>query len=296
MSGASTDPRRDAVALMGIVNLTPDSFFDGGRFDASGSAVRHAERLVTEGARVIDLGAESTRPGSRAVPADEQIARLGSTVRDVARFARVSIDTTDARVAAWALDEGASMLNSVSLDVAGAFGELARARGAELVLMHSRGAMASMPGFSTYAPNRYGDVVEDVAREWSAAAARALASGLSPSALWFDPGIGFHKNADHSLELLARLHEFPARLAGTSADLRMLVGTSRKSFIAARSPAAPDARLGGSIATCLSAAMRGARLLRVHDVEPVRQALDLFFAVERSIEPRTAAPLEAPPP
>jgi dihydropteroate synthase len=281
---ATVDVARDDIALMGIVNLTPDSFFDGGRYDATGSAARHAERLVAEGARVIDLGAESTRPGADRVPADEQIARLGTTVREVARFARVSIDTTDARVAAWALDEGATMLNSVSLDVAEAFGELARARGAELVLMHSRGPMSSMAGFSTYAPNRYGDVVRDVAREWSAAAERALGTGLPRSALWFDPGIGFHKNADHSLELLARLDAFRALLG----DVKILVGTSRKSFIATRSPGSPEERLGGSIATALSAALRGARLLRVHDVQPVKQALDLFFAVERRPRPEEA--------
>ena len=286
--------KREGIALMGIVNVTPDSFFDGGRHDGAGAATRHAERLVSEGARVIDLGAESTRPGAARVPRDEQIARLGSTVREVARFARVSIDTTDAEVAAWALDEGATMLNSVSLEVASAFGELARSRGAELVLMHSRGDMASMPGFSSYAPDRYEDVVADVACEWRAAADAALTTGLSPDALWFDPGIGFHKNADHSLELLARLGELAALLPpGT----RVVVGTSRKSFIAASSSIpgeAPEDRLGGSIATSLSAAARGAQMLRVHDVQPVRQALDLFFAVEDLPVGRRATPRAAP--
>lgn len=270
--------RRDEIALMGIVNVTPDSFFDGGRHDGPGAAVRHAERLAEEGASVIDLGAESTRPGAARVAAEEQIARLGGSIRDVARFARVSIDTTDPRVAAWALDEGATILNSVSLEAAGALGELARSRGAELVLMHARGDMTSMEGFSTYGGDRYGDVVADVAMEWAAAADRATATGLPRSAVWFDPGIGFHKNAEHSLELLARLDEFRALLPGS----RIAVGTSRKSFIASASSGAPpaDARLGGSIATAISAALRGATLLRVHDVQPVRQALDLFFAVE----------------
>lgn len=271
---------------MGIVNVTPDSFYDGGRHADATAAVKHAERLVTEGAAIIDLGAESTRPRAESIPADAQIARLGGAVREIARFARVSIDTTDPKVAAWALDEGASMLNSVSLDVARAFGELAAARGAELLLMHARGSMTTMPGFSTYASNHYGDVVADVAREWSAAADQAIAAGLPRTALWFDPGIGFHKNADHSLELLARLGAF------SSLGVRIAVGTSRKSFIAARSSGASSAedRIGGSIATALSAAMRGATLLRVHDVLAVRQALDLFFAVETDAREESRAP------
>jgi dihydropteroate synthase len=278
------------IALMGILNLTPDSFFDGGAIDLGSAAAKVArvEKLVRDGANVVDIGAESTRPGASPIDAAEQIARIGSTIREARSIARISIDTTDPAVARWALDEGATMLNSVSLDAAAPLGALANEYRAELLLMHSRGSMRAMPGFSTYPRTAYDDVVEDVAREWSVAADRATAEGLERGALWFDPGIGFHKNASQSLELLGRLSEF--RRLG----VRVCVGTSRKSFIAAFDRAtqarsekvAPCDRLGGSIATALAAAARGATLLRVHDVADVRQALDLFFAVEaRSARP-----------
>jgi dihydropteroate synthase len=189
----------------------------------------------------------------------------------------------------------------VSLERARALGELARSRGADLVLMHSRGDMSSMPGGSTSRPSaprsdrtRYVDVVADVAREWLAAAEEALSTGLPRDALWFDPGIGFHKDAEHSLELLVRLAEFEASFAPRFGEdgPRVVVGASRKSFIAARSSVPgelPGDRLGGSIATALSAAIRGARMLRVHDVQATRQALDLFFAVEDSRAPSAHA-------
>lgn len=269
------------IALMGIVNVTPDSFFDGGRHVAPGAATRHAERLVAEGASIVDVGAESTRPGAARVAAAEQIARVGSTIREVARFARVSIDTTDPEVAVWALEQGATMVNCVSLAAAAELGRLAATRDAELVLMHARGDMTSMTGFSEYPP--YADVVAEVVDEWTAAAQRALDAGLAGDAIWFDPGIGFHKNAEQSLELLARLGDATARLRDRGFAPKLAVGTSRKSFIAKTSraaDAAPEDRLGGSIATALSAVTRGARLLRVHDVSAMRQALDLFFAIE----------------
>ncbi|HLM75469.1 MAG TPA: dihydropteroate synthase, partial [Polyangiaceae bacterium] len=192
--------QRQRVVLMGVLNRTPDSFSDGGRFVDDSAALRRVQELCDEGADIVDIGAESTRPGSDPVSAEDQIARLGEVVREAAqRGPLVSIDTTLPEVAAWALDQGAAIVNSVSLEPAAALGALCARYDAALVLMHCRGNMAAMPGYSLYDDAAYGDVVADVAREWSAAAQRALDAGLPPSELLMDPGLGFAKNARHSL-------------------------------------------------------------------------------------------------
>jgi dihydropteroate synthase len=277
---ALLENRRERTLLMGILNRTPDSFSDGGRFIDDGPAVAHVEAMVREGAEVIDVGAESTRPGSAAVPAAEQIQRLGSVVKLLAERAVVSIDTTSPEVAERALQDGASVINSVSLEPAAELGALAASRGAALVLMHSRGAMAGMRGFSTYADSAYDDVVADVRREWSEAADRALRAGLPREDLVLDPGLGFFKNARHSLELCARLNELVAL------GFPVLVGTSRKSFVtrvAREEPLAPpDRRLGGSIAAAIACVERGASFVRAHDVAETRQALAVADAVRRA--------------
>ncbi|AUX47438.1 dihydropteroate synthase [Sorangium cellulosum] len=281
---------------MGVLNRTPDSFSDGGRFAEEGAALAQIDAMLSEGADMIDIGAESTRPGARPVPDDEQIARIGGSVRDaVRRGAVVSIDTTSPAVAARALDDGAAVVNTISLDSAAELGALCARRGASLVLMHSRGPMSAMAGFSAYPDDAYGDVVADVAREWSAAAERALAAGLPRGELVLDPGLGFAKNARQSLELCARLDELCAL------GFPVLVGPSRKSFVARAAaaeaaargeragaapaspePAPPEARLGGTIAAALACAARGAAAVRVHDVGAVRQALDVMRAIERA--------------
>src|SRR5262249_44717971 len=154
-------------------------------------------------AAIVDVGAESTRPGARAIPDAEQLARIGGVVRAIAaRGALVSIDTTSPTVAERALCDGATIVNSVSLEPAAELGALAAAHGAALVLMHSRGSMSEMRGFSQYAEDAYGDVVADVAREWSSAAERALRAGLPRESLVLDPGLGFFKSARQSLELV----------------------------------------------------------------------------------------------
>jgi dihydropteroate synthase len=286
----------DGVAILGILNRTPDSFSDGGRFVDDAAALAHVEALVAEGARAIDIGAESTRPGGRAVPADEQIDRLGDLVRRCsARGLFVSVDTTSPAVAERALRDGARMVNSVSLEPAAELGALAARSGAALVLMHCRGSMTDMAGFSVYADDAYGDVVADVAHEWTAAAERALAAGLPRGDLVLDPGLGFAKNARHSLELCARLDELCAL------GFPVMVGPSRKSFVARAAAGGdgpgrdgalggsaktalppPDQRLGGTIAASLACVARGAALLRVHDVGPVRQALAVASAIARA--------------
>ncbi|MCC6554943.1 MAG: dihydropteroate synthase [Polyangiaceae bacterium] len=277
---------------MGILNRTPDSFSDGGLFVDDGAARARIEAMLSEGADIIDIGAESTRPGARPVPDGEQIARVGASVRDAAGLgAIVSIDTTSPAVAARALEDGAAVVNTVSLEPAAELGALCARHGAALALMHCRGAMSAMRGFSAYPDDAYGDVVADVAREWSAAAERAMAAGLPREDLILDPGLGFAKNARHSLELCARLDELCAL------GFPVLVGPSRKSFLArAAAPAGaeqapPSERLGGTIAATLLCAARGAAIVRVHDVPAARQALAVAAAIEAARRP--ARPLGA---
>ncbi|HVK68817.1 MAG TPA: dihydropteroate synthase [Polyangium sp.] len=274
--------RRGAL-VMGVCNRTPDSFSDGGRFLDDAAAVAHVRGLVIEGAHILDIGAESTRPGSSPIDAAEQVRRIGGLIRaSVELGAVVSIDTTLPDVAAWALGEGARIVNTVSLEPAAELGALCAHVGASLVLMHCRGSMTDMRGFSMYDDAAYGDVVADVAREWTEAAERALAKGLPREDLVLDPGLGFAKNARHSIELCARLDEL-AKLG-----FPVLVGPSRKSFVArAANPdasviAPPADRLGGTIAAVLACVARGAAIVRVHDVKAVVQAL----AVAASIDAR----------
>jgi dihydropteroate synthase len=285
---------RESVLLMGILNLTPDSFSDGGMFMNEAAARERIDEMIAEGAALIDVGAESTRPGSTPVPASEQIHRIGGAVREAARRgAVVSIDTLSPEVAEWALGEGASIVNSTSLEPAAPLGELAARHGAALALMHCRGSMTEMKGFSVYADDAYHDVVADVAREWQEAAAQAIARGLPREDLIFDPGLGFAKNARHSMELCARLDELCAL------GFPVLVGPSRKSFVAhAAAPdgaklSPPHARLAGTIAATLACAEKGAAIARVHDVGQVKQALALAAAIRRrerrATPPRSAA-------
>lgn len=252
---------------MGVVNLTPDSFFDGGRYATRDAAERRVDELLSEGATVLDLGGESSRPGAEKIPAGEQIDRVrAALIHAVSRGAVVSIDTTDPEVADFALGAGARLVNDVSCLVDPELATVTARHGGTLILMHSRD-MREMSGFSQYPEGRYGDVVADVRAEWRASRDRAVAAGLEPSDVWFDPGLGFAKNARQSFELLRRLEEF------ASEGVPIVAGPSRKSFIATVDGAPPEARLGGTIAACLAATERGASLLRVHDVAAVRQAL-----------------------
>jgi dihydropteroate synthase len=271
---------------MGVCNRTPDSFSDGGLFLDDAAAETHVQALLAEGADIIDIGAESTRPGSSPVSDDEQITRIGPLVRaSVAMGALVSIDTTSPAVAEHALREGARIVNTVSLEPAAELGALAARFGAALVLMHSRGSMSDMRGYSVYDDAAYEDVVADVKRELHAAADRAMNAGLHREALVLDPGLGFAKNMAQSLELCRRLDDL------VDLGFPVLVGPSRKSFIARAAASAqndatlapPSQRLGGTIAAVLACVRRGARIVRVHDVAPVRQALLVDRAILSSV-------------
>jgi dihydropteroate synthase len=256
---------------MGVVNATPDSFYAEGRSENADAARLRIDQLCAEGAEIADIGGESSRPGAAPVSDVEQIARVEPAVAHAISSGRllVSVDTTSPRVAERMLEIGAVFVNDVSClaDV-----ELARVtarRGATLILMHTRGSLGSMAGFSDYPDDAYEDVVTDVRREWCAARDRAMAAGLPKDRVWFDPGIGFGKNARQSFELLRRLGEL------RDLGVPVVVGASRKSFIRAVDDVGAEERLGGTIAACLWCAQQGAAVLRVHDVRAVRQALSV---------------------
>jgi len=263
---------------MGICNVTPDSFSDGGRYFALEDAKSRVRALVHEGADILDVGGESTRPGAPVVPAAEQLARvLGVVSYAVELGACVSIDTASAEVAAACLDAGACAVNDVSCLRDEELASLCAAQGAALVLMHSREPMSELSGFSAYPDDAYGDVVNDVVTEWTAAAERALRRGLPREALVMDPGLGFAKNARHSLALLAATGTI-ARAVRVS----VCVGASRKSFLALGDRTSkPEDRVGASLSAALFAARHGAAVLRVHDVHATRQAIDLERALTR---------------
>lgn len=260
--------RERGVVLMGVLNTTPDSFFDGGRYTDEAAARAQVDRLVEEGADIIDIGAESSRPGATPVPPAEQIARMSAALEHaLARELVVSVDTTSPEVADHALSRGARLVNDVSCLANPELAAVTARHDGTLVIMHCRGSMQEQPGFSVYPDDGYVDVVSEVRAELRDARSRAAAAGLAPEHVWLDPGLGFKKNARQSFELLSRL----AELGRDGAPL--VVGPSRKSFLASVDGAPPAERLGGTIAACLLAAERGAAVLRVHDVRAVRQAL-----------------------
>lgn len=261
----------EAPVVMGIVNLTPDSFSDGGLLGGVDAALAHARRLVEEGAALLDVGGESTRPGARPVPAAEERARILPFVRRAASElgVPVSVDTRKAEVARSALDEGAAIVNDVSgLAFDARMGEVVAAEGAGLVLMHMRGVPDTMAELATYS-----DVAAEVAQELGAAVDRARRVGISDDAVVLDPGLGFAKTAEQSLELLADLA--PIRALG----FPVLVGPSRKSFLGSVLGVPPERRVSGTVAACVAAYLGGARIFRVHDVEPVVQALAVARAI-----------------
>lgn len=252
---------------MGILNVTPDSFSDGGLFVDPEKAVAHGLRMVEEGADVVDVGGESTRPGSAPVAAAVEIERVLPIIRALKARAdvAVSIDTKKPEVAEAALAAGAEIVNDVSgLRYDPRLAAVAAKAGAALVIMHSRGTPADMQ--SNPAHLEYADVVQDVAAELATAVEVALAAGVSRERIWLDPGIGFAKTAAQNLELIARLAELAA------AGYPLLVGPSRKSFIGAITGARAGERTGGTAAAVAIAVLNGARAVRVHDVAVMRQA------------------------
>jgi dihydropteroate synthase len=253
--------------VMGVLNVTPDSFSDGGRFFDPERAIEHARRLVAEGADVLDIGAESTRPygGAVAVSADEEMRRLEPILPAVLALGiPVSIDTMKAKVAAWALDAGAVIANDVwGLQRDPEMAREVAARGVPVIVMHNRDA--ADPAI---------DIMADIAAFFSRSLAIAERAGIVPDNIVLDPGIGFGKTPEQSIIALARFPELK------SFGRPLLVGASRKRFIDSVSPAPPDRRIGGSIASHLIAAARGAAIVRVHDVAETVQALKVAAAIE----------------
>ncbi len=271
--GGGLDASRPAV--MAILNVTPDSFFDGGRYAAVDAAVARAWAVVEEGADLLDVGGESTRPGSAGVTPADELARVLPVLRAL-RAGRyplpVSIDTSRAEVAAAAVELGAVIVNDVTGGTREpAILEVAARSGAAVVLMHMRGTPRTMQ-----ADVRYDDLVSEVAAFLRAACASATAAGVPVERQAIDPGIGFGKSPEGCLELIARLDELAAL------GRPILLGASRKSFLGKRFGHAPDDRLVGSAVVAAAAVERGAAVVRVHDVAATRQAVDVAAALRQA--------------
>jgi dihydropteroate synthase len=255
---------------MGIVNVTPDSFSDGGLYLDPEAAIAHGRGLAAAGAEVLDVGGESTRPGAEPVGREEELRRVVPVIQGLtAAGSRISVDTSKAVVAAAAIDAGAEIVN----DVTAFRGDpempaLCAERGATVVLMHMLGEPRTMQE-----DPRYEDVVDDVKAFLAERLEAAIAAGIDEERVWLDPGIGFGKTGAHNMELLRRLGEL--RELGRP----LVVGTSRKSFIGRVDGSAADQRLGGTIASSVLAAAEGADVLRVHDVAEMRQALAVAAAI-----------------
>ena len=260
-----------AYAIMGVVNVTPDSFSDGGTFEEPGAAIRHARRLVEEGAAIVDVGGESTRPGAAPVPAADEQHRVVPVVEGIAALgleAQISVDTMKLAVAEAAVDAGATYVNDVTAfrhepELAG----LVADRGLDCCLMHMLGEPRTMQE-----DPRYDDVVSDVKAFLEERLAAAVAAGVAEERVQLDPGIGFGKTLEHNLELLRRLDEIVA------IGRPVVLGTSRKSFIGRLTGRDVAGRVHGTVATCVIGLERGARVFRVHDVAAVADGLAVAAA------------------
>src|SRR5713226_2209157 len=257
---------RPYPAVMGVLNVTPDSFSDGGHFAVPERALAQARRMVAEGADIIDIGAESTRPyGSEPVSADEELKRLQPILGDIVSLGvPVSIDSMKSAVVAYALDAGAAIANDVwGLQRDPEMAVLLAARQSPVIVMHNRDRVEADI-----------DIMKDIAAFFTRSLETAAKAGISPGNIVLDPGIGFGKTPEQSMTALARLDELRAF------GLPLLVGASRKRFISSVTPSEPHQRLGGSIAAHLVAAKGGARIIRTHDVSETVQALRVATAIE----------------
>lgn len=263
----------DQPRIMGIVNVTPDSFSDGGHYAETDAAIAHGRRLREEGAAILDIGGESTRPGAAPLAPEAEMARVIPVIRALAGDgALVSVDTRRAVVMRAAIEAGARIVNDVTALTGDADSlGVVRDSGASVVLMHMLGDPQTMQKDPTYK-----DVVEDIRAYLVMRAAACRAAGIASERIAVDPGIGFGKTVEHNLRLLARLDRF------LTLDVALLVGASRKSFIGklSRGEAASE-RVSGSVAAALAAISRGAHIVRVHDVAATRQALAVWQAVEK---------------
>jgi dihydropteroate synthase len=269
------------ASVMGIVNVTPDSFSDGGLFLDADAAIAHGRELIAEGADILDIGGESTRPGAEPVGADEEIRRVIPVIEALTGTgAQISIDTTKAEVAQRALDSGATIVNDVAAfrfdpDIAA----VTAAAGATCVLMHMLGEPRTMQK-----DPRYDEVVSDVKAFLEERLEYAVGQGIPEERIWLDPGIGFGKTVEHNLELIARLDEIVA------IGRPVVFGASRKSFLGKLTDRQVDERLAGTIAANIIAYDRGARVFRVHDVAPTADALKVATATFRAGDGRRPRP------
>jgi dihydropteroate synthase len=269
----------DVPRIMGIVNVTPDSFYDGGRHIDVAAAVSHAGQLLEAGADILDIGGESTRPGASAVSTETELERVVPVIRGVLERwpdALISIDTVKSGVAAAAIEAGAAIVNDVSaLRVDVRMGGLVADSGVALVLMHSRGGVSEMAKYDSAV---YGeDPVAEIVRELAAQAERAERAGVEEGRIVLDPGIGFSKRTEHSVAMIAHLD------AMLALGYPVLIGPSRKRFLGELAGGLPaEQRLEGTIAACVAGLFFGARLFRVHDVAPVRRALLVAESIRRA--------------
>ena len=272
-------PIGERTLIMGILNITPDSFSDGGQFLDFDNALDHAEQMIAEGADIIDVGGESTRPGGEPVSIEEEIRRVVPFIETLAKRVEtpISVDTTKSEVARAALDAGAAVVNDISalrfdFYIADA---VARA-GAGLVLMHSRGTPATMHRLPPVA-----DIMHEVTHSLRASINMAERRGVKRESIVIDPGIGFGKTQEQNLELIAKLDQLIAAFP----DYPVLIGTSRKSFIGrilageSGTPAPPEDRLHGTMATITASILHGAHIIRVHDVKAVAEAIKVLSAI-----------------
>ncbi|QQS31960.1 MAG: dihydropteroate synthase [Acidobacteriota bacterium] len=262
--------------VMGILNVTPDSFSDGGRFNAPDAASRRIEQMIADGADIIDIGGESTRPGSEQVDADEEIRRVIPAIGSALHFdVPVSVDTSKSSVARAAIDAGAEIINDISgLRFDGDMAAAAAETGAGLVLMHSRGDFADMHSQPAVA-----NIFDEVCSGLTASVEKAEAAGIVSEKIVLDVGIGFGKTLEQNLELLAR----HAGIARGFDGIPFLIGVSRKSFIGKiLGDASPEKRLAGSLAAALYAVERGAAIVRTHDVKETADALRIHHAISQS--------------
>lgn len=280
-----TLPIGERTLIMGILNVTPDSFSDGGQFVSLDAAIAHAEQMISEGADIIDVGGESTRPGGEPVTVEEEIRRVVPVIQALARRTEIpiSVDTTKSEVARVALEAGAAIVNDISalrfdFYVADA---VARA-GAGLVLMHSRGTPATMHRLPPVA-----DIMQEVTHSLRASINMAERRGVGRESIVIDPGIGFGKSQDQNLELLAKLDQLIAAFP----DYPLLIGTSRKSFIGrlladeTGAPAPAEERVHGTMATITTAVLHGAHIVRVHDVKAAAETIRVAEAIRENPRP-----------
>jgi dihydropteroate synthase len=278
-------PIGERTLIMGILNVTPDSFSDGGQFLDIDKALAHAETMIAEGADIIDVGGESTRPGGEPVSIEEEIKRVVPVIEALAKqtTTAISVDTTKSEVARAALDTGAAIVNDISaLRFDFYIADAVARTGAGLVLMHSRGTPATMHRLPPVA-----DIMHEVTHSLRASINMAERRGVKRESIVIDPGIGFGKSQEQNLELIAKLDQLIAAFP----DYPLLIGTSRKSFIGriladeGGTPAPPEDRLHGTMATITAAILHGAHIVRVHDVKAAAETIRVALSIRDNPRP-----------